>query len=102
MALEGEIECGAATAVWETALDATWHGPPVWVHGDVAVGNLLVKEGRLSAVIDFGCSAVGDPACDLVIAWTFLSGESREAFYAGVPVDDATWARGAAGHCGRL
>ena len=47
-------------------------GPPVWVHGDVAVGNLLVNEGRLSAVIDFGCSAVGDPACDTVIAWTYL------------------------------
>lgn len=93
-ALEGHIDTHAATEVWQTALDATWHGPPVWVHGDVAVGNLLVKDGRLSAVIDFGCSAVGDPACDLVIAWTFLSGESREAFYAGVPVDGAAWARG--------
>lgn len=93
-ALEGRIDADAATAMWEAALDATWHGLPVWVHGDVAVGNLLVKEGRLSAVIDFGCSAVGDPACDLVIAWTLLSGESREAFYAGVPVDSAAWARG--------
>ena len=93
-ALGGEIDADAATAVWEAALDATWHGPPVWLHGDVAVGNLLVKAGRLSAVIDFGCSAVGDPACDLVIAWTLLSGESREAFRAGVPGDDAAWARG--------
>ncbi|MEA2576160.1 MAG: hypothetical protein QOH93_3458 [Chloroflexia bacterium] len=63
-----QIDTDAATDVWEAALDATWHGPPVWVHGDVAMGNLLVKEGRLSAVIDFGCSAAGDPACDLVIA----------------------------------
>jgi len=92
--LEGHIDQDAATAVWEAALGATWDGPPVWVHGDVAVGNLLVKEGRLSAVIDFGCSGVGDPACDLVIAWTFLSGESRETFRAGVPVDSAAWARG--------
>lgn len=93
-ALGGEIDADACTDVWETALSATWQGPPVWVHGDVAVGNLLVKGGRLSAVIDFGCSGVGDPACDLVIAWTFLSGESREAFFAGVPVDSAAWARG--------
>lgn len=92
-ALESRIDTAAATALWEAALRATWHGPPVWVHGDVAPGNLLVKEGRLSAVIDFGCSGVGDPACDLVIAWTFLSGASRDAFRAGVPVDSATWAR---------
>jgi aminoglycoside phosphotransferase (APT) family kinase protein len=93
-ALQGQIDTYTATAAWEAALNATWHGPPVWLHGDVAAGNLLVKEGRLSAVIDFGCSAVGDPACDLTIAWTLLSGESREAFRAGVPVDRAAWARG--------
>lgn len=93
-ALDGRIDVATANAVWEAALSATWPGPPVWVHGDVAVGNLLVKEGRLSAVIDFGCSAVGDPACDLVITWTLLSGASRAAFYAGVPVDGAAWARG--------
>jgi len=93
-ALYGEINTTAVTDVWEAALHATWHGSPVWVHGDVAVGNLLVKDGRLSAVIDFGSSGVGDPACDLVIAWTFFSGESREAFRAALPLDDATWARG--------
>ena len=92
-ALDGRIDAAAATAVWETALQATWHGPPVWVHGDVASGNLLVAAGRLSAVIDFGSSGVGDPACDLTIAWTFFSGESREAFRAGMPLDNATWAR---------
>ncbi|HEX6608630.1 MAG TPA: aminoglycoside phosphotransferase family protein [Chloroflexia bacterium] len=92
-ALDGRIDAAAATAVWETALQATWHGSPVWVHGDVASGNLLVTEGRLSAVIDFGSSGVGDPACDLTIAWTFFSGESREAFRAGMPLDSATWAR---------
>ena len=93
-ALYGQIDTDAATAVWEAALSATWHGPPLWVHGDVAVGNLLVKGGRLSALIDFGCSAVGDPASDLTIAWTLFSGESRQAFFAGVPVDGAAWARG--------
>jgi aminoglycoside phosphotransferase (APT) family kinase protein len=93
-ALHGQIDTGAATEVWEAALKATWAGPPVWVHGDVAVGNLLVKEGRLSAVIDFGCSAVGDPACDLTSAWTLLSGESRKAFHAGLSLDSAAWVRG--------
>lgn len=93
-ALDGAIDAGMATEIWETALAATWRGQPVWVHGDVAVGNLLVKIGRLSAVIDFGSSAVGDPACDLYIAWTFLEGESRKAFRAAMPADEATWARG--------
>jgi aminoglycoside phosphotransferase (APT) family kinase protein len=60
----------------------------------VAAGNLLVKHGQLSAVIDFGCMGVGDPACDVTIAWTLLSGASRKAFRAALPVDDATWARG--------
>ena len=94
VALRGEIDTGAATAVWEAALKATWHGAPVWFHGDVAVGNLLVQDGRLSAVIDFGCAGVGDPACDTVIAWTLFAGENRDAFRAALPLDDDTWARG--------
>lgn len=94
IALNDEIDAKAATEVWETALSATWHNPPVWFHGDVAVANLLVTAGRLSAVIDFGCSGVGDPACDTTIAWTFFTGESREIFRAALPVDDSTWARG--------
>jgi aminoglycoside phosphotransferase (APT) family kinase protein len=93
-ALEGKIDTAAASAVWEAALKATWHGPPVWFHGDVAWGNLLVKEGRLSAVIDFGTSGVGDPSCDLAIAWTLFGGESRDTFRAALQLDDATWARG--------
>jgi aminoglycoside phosphotransferase (APT) family kinase protein len=71
--LADTIDAAHATAIWEEALAATWHGPPVWVHGDVSAANLLVDAGQLSAVIDFGCSAVGDPACDLSIAWTFFS-----------------------------
>ena len=82
-----------ALGVWEAALGSRWTTAPVWCHGDVATGNLLVRDGRLSAVIDFGSSAVGDPACDLVVAWTFLSDEAREAFRAGVDLDEATWAR---------
>ncbi|RWB51426.1 aminoglycoside phosphotransferase family protein [Mesorhizobium sp.] len=93
-ALDGQIDTQAATTVWEAALAATWHGSPVWFHGDVASGNLLVEDGRLSAVIDFGTSGVGDPSCDLAIAWTFFEGESREAFRAAIAVDEATWARG--------
>ena len=92
--LDGRIDGDAATEVWERALASSWQRPPVWVHGDVASGNLLVRDGRLGAVIDFGTSGVGDPACDLYIAWTFLEGESRDAFRAALPLDDATWQRG--------
>lgn len=94
VALDGEIDTGAARAVWEAALAAEWRGSPVWFHGDIAWGNLLLRDGRLGAVIDFGTSGVGDPACDLAIAWTLLEGTSRAAFRAGLDLDDATWARG--------
>ena len=93
-ALHREISTDQATAVWETAMATPWDGPPVWFHGDVNAANLLVRDGRLCAVIDFGCSGVGDPACDVTIAWTLLSGESREAFRTALGVDAATWARG--------
>ncbi len=92
-ALRGEIDVNAATELWEEALEATWHGAPVWIHGDVSAGNLLVKNGSLSAVIDFGGLGVGDPACDLTIAWTFLSKKSRETFRAAINLDAATWSR---------
>ncbi len=88
------VDARRATAVWNSALDAKWLGMPVWIHGDVAVGNLLVQEGRLSAVIDFGQLAAGDPACDVTIAWTLFSGASRERFRGELAVDEATWARG--------
>ena len=93
-ALDGRINRRAATAVWNDALSATWDGKPFWFHGDVAVDNLLVRDGRPSAVIDFGCSGVGDPACDVTIAWTLFAGESRKAFRDVLGVDAATWARG--------
>lgn len=92
-ALNGKIDSAAVTAVWESALATTWPNSPVWVHGDISAGNLLVKDGRLAAVIDFGQLAIGDPACDLTIAWTSFQGESREAFHAMFSFDADTWAR---------
>jgi aminoglycoside phosphotransferase (APT) family kinase protein len=94
VALDRKIDTDAARAVWEAALAATWRGAPVWFHGDISWGNLLVAQGRLSAVIDFGTSGVGDPSCDLAIAWTLFEGQSRAAFRAALPLDQATWARG--------
>ena len=93
-ALAGKVDTGAVVDVWEAALSAAWTAAPVWVHGDVGVGNLLVRDGRLCAVIDFGNLAVGDPACDLAPAWTVFDGPSREAFRATLALDAATWARG--------
>ncbi|WP_203705400.1 aminoglycoside phosphotransferase family protein [Asanoa iriomotensis] len=93
-ALDGRIDGAAATAEWDAALAAEWDGRPVWFHGDFAHGNILVRDGRLAAVIDFGTCGVGDPACDTVIAWTFLDTAARAAFRAALGVDDATWQRG--------
>jgi aminoglycoside phosphotransferase (APT) family kinase protein len=94
-ALAGKVDTDAVTAAWEAALRApAWHGPPVWAHGDLYDGNLLVRDGRLSGVIDFGVLGVGDPACELIVAWSLFAGESREAFRRALRVDDATWARG--------
>ena len=93
--LHGMLDADAATATWEAALRApVWRDSPVWIHGDLQSGNLLAQQGRLSAVIDFGCLGVGDPACDVMAAWTFLSAETRDVFRAVLQVDDATWARG--------
>lgn len=93
-ALGDRIDGPAATEVWDAALAARWTGRPVWFHGDIAYGNLLVDDlGRLSAVIDFGTSGVGDPACDLVITWVYFSGESRECFRTSMAADGAMWAR---------
>jgi aminoglycoside phosphotransferase (APT) family kinase protein len=90
----GDIDAKAVIRVWETALATRWERAPVWVHGDVTASNLLVADGALHAVIDFGCAAVGDPACDLVMAWTFFAGDSAAVFRRGLHLDEATWARG--------
>ncbi len=94
--LQGTIAANEATELWEEALKTSWNRRRVWVHGDVAATNLLVRDGRLSAVIDFGCSAVGDPACDLTIAWTFFDDDCRRAFRESLALDEATWLRGRA------
>lgn len=95
-ALEGRVDSARAARVWDAALAAPeWDGPPVWLHGDLMPGNLLVHEGRLSAVIDFGALGVGDPASDLIPAWATVSGARDEFRTAlGASVDDAMWARG--------
>jgi len=93
-ALKGHIDTVLAAEVWQAALEAAWQGPPVWFHGDVQPDNLLAKDGRLSAVIDFGTCGVGDPACDTTIAWTFLRGQSSRVLKERLPVDRASWARG--------
>lgn len=93
-ALRGSLDPTTVTAAWEASFAAPeWSGPPVWIHGDLLPGNVLVQEGRLNAVIDFGCVGLGDPAVDVMAAWTFLSAESRPEFRAALAVDDATWAR---------
>jgi aminoglycoside phosphotransferase (APT) family kinase protein len=93
-ALEGTVDTAGAVRVWEAALAATWTGTDVWVHGDTSPGNLLLdQQGKLSGVIDFGCVCVGDPACDLRIAWTLFDGESRKTFREALPLDEGTWAR---------
>ncbi len=82
-----------STEVWEQALATRWERPPVWVHGDLAIDNLLLDAGHLGGVIDFGLCATGDPACDLVGAWTMFAGRSRAAFVEAVELDANTWAR---------
>ena len=84
----------AVTAEWERALAApSWEGPPVWHHGDLDVRNWLVREGRIRGVVDWGSMGVGDPACDVMVAWKLHSPAARDAFRAALPTDDATWER---------
>jgi len=93
-ALEDSFDAPTVTETWEAALAAPpWAGPPVWVHGDLLSENLLAVDGHLSAVIDFGCLGVGDPACDAMAAWTYLSAAERGAFREALEVDNATWVR---------
>lgn len=87
------IDAGQALTLWDKASATRWNKQPVWIHGDFAIGNILMDGGKLSAVIDFGGAAVGDPACDLVIAWTYLSGKARETFISKIDMDADTWLR---------
>ena len=93
--LADRIDGRAALGSWEESLEVPdWDGDDVWVHGDLLPGNLLVVDGRLSAVIDFGGLNVGDPACDLQPAWNVFAGDSRARFRAELDADDASWLRG--------
>jgi len=97
----GVIDSNAATAAWKRALDApAWNGTPVWIHTDLLRPNLLVHDSRLAAVIDFGGVGVGDPAADVIAAWSVFSHTGRGVFRDVLDVDDATWnrARGFALH----
>jgi aminoglycoside phosphotransferase (APT) family kinase protein len=93
-AVKDTFDAPGLTAVWDAALRApAWDRAPVWFHGDLHLGNLLVSGGHLSAVIDFAGLGAGDPACDLVIAWNLLSPQTRPILRAALQVDDATWTR---------
>jgi aminoglycoside phosphotransferase (APT) family kinase protein len=84
----------AVTAEWERALvTPPWDGPPVWHHGDLDVRNWLIRDGRISGVIDWACMGVGDPACDVMVAWKLHSSAARDAFREALPTADATWER---------
>ena len=94
-ALGDAIDAGAVTAAWEVALAAPeWGGPPVWIHGDLDARNLLVDDGRITGLLDWGSMCVGDPACDVKVAWAVLDAETRPIFRELLEIDDATWARG--------
>lgn len=91
--LEGVIDSSKALNLWKQACATVWDNPPVWIHGDLAIGNMLINNSKLSAIIDFGGVAIGDPACDLVIAWTYLSGRAREVFIKEMGLDANTCLR---------
>jgi aminoglycoside phosphotransferase (APT) family kinase protein len=93
--LRGEVDGDALLAAWEDVLRAPDHeGPPVWTHGDLAYLNVLASEGRPSAVIDWGTCGVGDPACEMLVAWSLFPPDARAAYREALQIDDATWTRG--------
>lgn len=94
VALGKKIDVKAASAIWKLAISAPFDPDPVWYHGDLSAGNLLIQNGELSAVIDFGGLGIGDPACDMTIAWTLLESSSRQVFRECLGVSDSIWNRG--------
>jgi len=94
---EDGVDGDRLLAVWDDGRQApAWPGSPVWVHGDLSAGNLLLTEGRLTGVIDWGSPAVGDPAVDLMVAWSLFDEHGRAAYRRALAVDDDTWRRGRA------
>lgn len=94
VSIPGQFDVPAATAAWEAALRVpAWRQSPVWIHGDMHPGNLLVREGALSGLVDWEMMCVGDPALDLSGAWMVLSDAGRQVMRNALPLDDHTWAR---------
>jgi aminoglycoside phosphotransferase (APT) family kinase protein len=91
--LKARIDTGQVKAIWDTAISTSWRHAPVWLHGDVAPGNFLITDNKLSAVIDFGGCGIGDPACDLTIARTYFDGIAQAEFIRLMGYDADTWAR---------
>ena len=91
--LEGIVDSRKALLVWENAINSEWKQKPVWIHGDLAVGNILVKDNKINSIIDFGGMSIGDPACDLVMYWNFFNEESKEIFKNNIDLDKNTWNR---------
>lgn len=91
--LKEKIDVEKARDIWSRALATKWQHAPVWVHGDISIGNLLMENGELTAVIDFGGVCVGDPACDLVMAWTYFDKTSKQLFQENMRLDSDTWDR---------
>jgi len=77
----------------DLATAPAWDGQALWLHGDPHPANLLVHDGRLRAVIDFGDVTSGDPASDLSTAWLTFDADGRAAFRDRLAPDDATWRR---------
>lgn len=91
--LSHEFDSNKLLSIWDEALESKWEKTNVWVHGDVAVGNLIINKGKLSAVIDFGILGVGDPACDLVMYYNYFNSDARRVFKDKVNCDEATFKR---------
>jgi aminoglycoside phosphotransferase (APT) family kinase protein len=90
----GLVDTAAVAAVWDRALAApAWAGPPVWLHADLLPSNLLVRDGRLAGVLDFGTLCTGDPAFDLTAAWHVFDAATRPAFLDLAGVDGPALAR---------
>ena len=89
-----DIDAGAATAAWERALRApAWEGTPVWIHADLLRPNVLARDGRIAAVIDFGAAGLGDPATDVIAAWSVFGPAGRARYRSALKVGDAMWSR---------
>ena len=80
-------------SIWDNAIATAWPNAPVWLHGDIAPGNLLLEGDRLTAVIDFGCCGVGDPACDYALAFTHFDANARDTFQRQLNIDTGTLLR---------